>query len=132
MNRIEYRIAGVSEAYRRDNFPITVELHDACVFGIVVLSADAEVQRARRIGGNRKNTACGGRVLHTDPLTFERAVAIEQLKTRVLAIGNEYVGAARHKRQTVRITELALSRSLPAPLTYFLPAGIEVGDATVH
>ena len=76
-----HRIARLSEADRGDKVPVAIELHDAGVRAIVVRATNGNVIVARSIGGNSKDTTCRHRILRADPLPFERAVFVEQLKS---------------------------------------------------
>jgi hypothetical protein len=97
---VENRIAGLVEADRRDDLPIAIRAS----------TLRCERCRSRR-GGCRHSSDPSASVatLKTrpvvaascapDPLSLEHAVAIEQLQPRVLAIGDDHVGAAGHEAQ---------------------------------
>src|SRR4026209_599955 len=86
VDRVEHRIARASEADRVDDGPVAIELHDAGVLRVVVRAANPDVEVARGVGGHGEDAARRLRVLHADPLPLERAVLVEQLESRVLAI----------------------------------------------
>src|SRR5207245_9176015 len=105
--------ARLSETDAGDNPPVTIELHDSGVLTIVVRTTNADVVVAGSVRCNREHAARRRRVLRADPLTFERAVFVEQLESRGLPIGDQHVGAAGMK-----VSEL-------------FPIPVEDGDAAV-
>src|SRR6267142_5630244 len=108
----------------------------------VAFAADADAALHCRIGVRHAGLRVGAiehpRAIEEDaarppelpPLGEELPLLVEHLDARVAAIGHEQP-SLRIEHEAVRRVELALTRSLPAPLLDVLPVAVELDDARV-
>src|SRR5689334_15504041 len=83
---VEHRIAGRTEADRRNRPPVAIEFQDAVRRRVVVGAANTDVDRSALVDGDGEDAARG---LRAEPLALERPALVEDLDTGILAIGDE-------------------------------------------